>query len=312
MKLLSSQQVHELLDYPGLIESLEVSHLGVFPDCTVNVLNEPDQGANQFVSLVGWQKEGLIAAKLVGVFPNNLSMVPSQPSVQGVVVTFDASTGQPLAVADGAAMTFRKTAADSALGAKFLAKENSASLLVVGAGGLAPHMVYAHFAANPSIRNVVIWNRTHAKAVDLAKQLQQQGFNASATDDLNYSVSQADIIACVTMSQEPLVKAKWVKPGTHIDLVGAYLPTMREADDELMINGRIFVDTRENMTGAGDLKQPVDLGLIHWEDIQADLFELCQGKRNGRNNNQEITVFKNVGGGHLDLFAAQYLQHKAG
>lgn len=310
MNFLDAAQVHRRVDYPGLIDSLEEAHRGPFPDCNAHVQNEPEQGDNRFVSLVGWQKNELIAVKLVGVFPNNLNLSSPQPSVQGVVVTFDARTGRPLMAADGAAMTFRKTAADSALGAKLLARRQAETLLIVGAGGLAPHMIEAHRAATPSISKVIIWNRTHSRAIDLAKQLGAQGFNARAAENLKDCVPEADIISCVTMSEEPLILSDWVRPGTHVDLVGAYLPTMREADDKLMVSGRIFVDTRQGMEGAGDLYQPVESGMITWNDINADLFELVKGEKDGRKSDQEITVFKNVGGGHLDLFTAAYLQRQ--
>lgn len=308
MKFLDAEQVHAWVDYPGLITSLEEAHRGPFPDCEAHVQDEPRHGHNKFVSLVGWQKDEIIAVKLVGVFPNNPSNISPEPSVQGVVATFDALTGRPLMIADGAAMTFRKTAADSALGAKFLSRRNAETLLVVGAGGLAPHMVEAHRAAIPGINKVIIWNRTHSRAAELAQHLRDKGVDAQASDDLRASVAAADIISCVTMSEEPLIEFNWLKPGTHVDLVGAYLPTMREADDRLITNGRVFVDTRHGMQGAGDLRQPVDKGLITWDSIVADLFELSKGENSGRNNDEEITVFKNVGGGHLDLFTASYLQ----
>lgn len=308
MNYLDSDQVHQWVDYPGLIDSLEHAHRGPFPDCNAHVQNEPDHGVNKFVSLVGWQKDSLIAVKLVGVFPNNLQLNSPEPSVQGVVVTFDAGTGRPLMVADGAAMTFRKTAADSALGARMLAKRDAKTLLVVGAGGLAPHMVEAHRAATPSINKVIIWNRTHSRAVDLARKLRGQDVEVQASESLKDSVHEADVISCVTMSEEPLIKNDWLKPGSHVDLVGAYLPSMREADDKLMMAGRIFVDSRHGMEGAGDLCQPVDNGLLSWGDINADLFELAKEENQGRRSPDEVTVFKNVGGGHLDLFTAAYLQ----
>jgi ornithine cyclodeaminase len=126
--------------------------------------------------------------------------------------------------------------------------------------------------------------------------------------DLDSAVADADVISCVTMSKAPLVRGKLLKPGAHLDLVGAYLPDKREADDEAMARGRLFVDTRSGMEGAGDLCQPVARGVIGWEDVTADLYDLCTGRHAGRASDQEITIFKNVGGGHLDLFTAQHLK----
>jgi ornithine cyclodeaminase len=137
--------------------------------------------------------------------------------------------------------------------------------------------------------------------------MQIAGVSVSAVRDLDAALPEADVISCVTMSTVPLVKGALLKKGAHVDLIGAYLPTMREADDETIQRGRVFVDTQFGMEGAGDLFQPVERGLLAWSDIQADHFDLCTGAKAGRGGLDEITVFKNVGGGHLDLFTARHL-----
>lgn len=309
MRLISAQEVHDLLDYPYLIDALKDAHRGPHPAGDHLILNEP-QGDNQFVSLAGWQKDRLVAAKLVGVFPGNLERTPPEASVQGIVAAFDPHTGAPRLVADGEAMTFRKTAADSGLGTALLARPQAETLLIVGAGGLAPHVFAAHCAARPSIRRVLIWNRTVSRAEALAARLARPEIEVTATRDLDMAVAQADIISCVTMSRTPLVKGALMKPGAHLDLVGAYLPDMREADDEAISRGTLFVDTRQGMEGAGDLVQPVADDIIGWGDIQADFYDLVSGKHPGRSSDDEITVCKNVGGGHLDLFTAEALMHR--
>ena len=205
-------------------------------------------------------------------------------------------------------MTFRKTAADSALGASLLAKQDARVLLIIGAGGLAPHMLAAHRAARPSLDRVLVWNRTFERAEALARAHAGQGYAIEAVRDLDQFTPEADVISCVTMSKTPLVRGALMKPGAHLDLVGAYLPDMREADDDAMARGSLFVDTRSGMEGAGDLCQPVARGRIEWGNVEADLYELCSGRHSGRRSADEITVFKNVGGGHLDLFTAQHLK----
>jgi len=312
MRFYDADAVHALLDYPTLIAAFREAHRQHGPDAAHMVRDDPAGGDNKFVVLVGWQGGSVIAVKMVGVFPANLALTPPQPSVQGLVAVFDAATGAPVLAADGAAMTFRKTAADSALGASLLARPDARVLLVVGAGGLAPHVVAAHRAARPSIDRVLVWNRTHARAQALAQSHADRGYAISAVSDLDAAVAEADVISCVTMSDAPLVKGALLKPGAHLDLVGAYLPTMREADDDAMARGSIFVDTRSGMEGAGDLCQPVQRGRIAWSDVRADLYDLCAGRHPGRTSADEITVFKNVGGGHLDLFAAQCLRAIAG
>jgi ornithine cyclodeaminase len=307
VKFVSAEEIHAILDYHGLVEALRVAHLGAVPEAAHMVRDEPGRGVNKFVTLVGWQKDDIIAVKLVGVFPDNLGKVPPEPSVQGLVAVFDANSGAPRLVADGAAMTFRKTAADSALGATFLARQDAAALLVVGAGGLASHVIAAHTSVRPSIRRVTIWNRTPARAKALAERTKLAGVEVAATQDLERAIPDADVISCVTMSTEPLVKGALMKPGAHLDLIGAYLPTMREADDEAVVRATKFVDTFDGMKGTGDLSQPVDAGIIRWRDVRGDLFALCSGRVEGRRSAEEITLFKNVGGGHLDLFTARHL-----
>jgi ornithine cyclodeaminase len=310
MKFIDADTVHRLLDYPRLVEALRVAHRDAAPQSHASVMDEPGGGDNKFVSLVSWAAWDVIAVKLVGVFPSNLGLQPPQPSVQGLVAVFDGATGAPRFAADGAAITFRKTAADSALGAHFLAREDAQVLLVVGAGGLASHVAEAHTSIRPSIRRVLIWNRTPARAEALACRLMLPGIEVSAVGDLDAAVMEADVISCVTMSDSPLIRGDRLRPGTHLDLVGAYLPTMREADDATIQRARIFVDTRAGMEGAGDLFQPVSRGILSWSDIQADHYQLCTEAAKGRRSRDEITVFKNVGGGHLDLFTARHLSER--
>ncbi|WP_132445915.1 ornithine cyclodeaminase family protein [Sulfitobacter indolifex] len=310
MRFADAETVHHNLDYTYLMDALQAAHRDAPPTAEHMVCDEPEGGENLFVTLVGWRRAGGIAVKMVGVFPENLSLEPPQASVQGLVALFDPFTGAPQLVADGEAMTFRKTAADSGLGARLLSREDSETLLVVGAGGLAPHVVKAHLAARPSLRKIRVWNRTQERAEALIEQLNMPDLDLRVAHDLDSAVSDADIISCVTMAQEPLVKGELLKPGTHLDLVGAYRPDMREANDAAMARGTLFVDCRDGMKGSGELSRPVDGGVITWEDIKADLYELVQGHHPGRQTEEEITVFKNVGGGHLDLFTAIALKHR--
>lgn len=300
--------VHRLLDYKGLVEALRLAHRdNAMPAINTVIVPEP-RGGNAFVSLVAWAQSRLIATKLVGVFPGNVTRDPPEPSVQGLVALFDANSGKALMTGDGAALTFRKTAGDSALGADYLARKDARTLLVVGAGGLAPHVAEAHLAVRPSLVRVLIWNRSPDKAEALARTLGHLPADVCAVNDLDAAVAEADIISCVTMAKSPLVKGALLKPGAHVDVVGAYLPDMREADDEVARRARqIFVDTRVNCEGSGDVGGPLAAGIITRDQIVADLFDLAAGRHAGRKSDDQITLYKNVGGGHLDLFTAQYL-----
>jgi ornithine cyclodeaminase/alanine dehydrogenase-like protein (mu-crystallin family) len=312
VNILNAHDVNRLLDYSGLIEALRAAHrVGSMPRSEAMVMGESPDEANKFVSLVAWAPKDVIAVKLVGVFPGNLSLAVPEPSVQGLVLLFSGATGRPLFACDGATLTFRKTAADSALGADCLARRDAEVLLVVGAGGLAPHVVMAHRSVRPGLRRVLIWNRTPARAETLAATLTEPGLEVRAVADLDQAVAQADIISCVTMATQPLVRGARLRPGTHVDLIGAYLPEMREADDDVMRRGRLFVDTRNGCTRSGEIAEPIARGIITTDSIEADLFDLCAGRHPGRTDPDAITVYKNVGGAHLDLFSTRHLMMRS-
>lgn len=312
MILLDAAAVHAALPWTVLVEALRAAHSGALPLADVVVQSDPSGSRNQFVTLPGWLPGGLIAVKMVGVFPGNLDLAPPQPSVQGLVAVFDGQTGAPRLVADGAAMTARKTCADSALGADLLARPDAETLLIVGAGALAAHMAAAMAAVRPGLHRIAIWNRTTARAEMLAANLRAVGLPAEAVTDLDGEASRADIISCVTMSDRPLVKGALLKPGAHLDLVGAYLPSMREADDTALARATLFTDAKSNMRGGGDLVQAVAAGVIGWSDVRADLFDLIQDRATGRQTAEEITLFKNNGGAHLDVFTAAALLQLVG
>lgn len=311
MKVFDAAAVHAALPWSNLILSLAEAHRGPMPVSDVVVQGDPAGGSDQFITLPGWVPDGPVAVKMVGVFSGNERLSPPQPNVQGLVAMFDGKTGAPLLVADGAAMTARKTAGDSALGAAILARDDAETLLIVGAGALAPHFAQAHLAAVPSLRRVAIWNRTAPKADAVAAHLLSLGIDAAAVRDLDEAVASADVISCVTMSDQALVRGALLKPGAHLDLVGAYMSSLREADDAALLRGRIFVDTRQGMQNTGDLGQALASGLIGPNRIIADHFDLAQGRCAGRRSAEEITVFKNVGGAHLDVFTAIALSRSA-
>jgi ornithine cyclodeaminase len=306
MHHVTAEEAQALLDYPGLIAALRAAHAAdLRPDTHRDICE--DRNANSFVSLLSWAEQDVIAVKLVGVFPGNPDLKPPQPSVQGLVVLFDGKTGQPLMTADGAELTFRKTAADSALGADFLARKDAHTLLVCGAGGLAPHVIAAHRTVRPGLSRVLIWNRSPARARALAAGIAADA-EITAIDDLDAALPEADVISCVTMATEPFVKGARLKPGAHVDLIGAYQPQMRESDDETIRRaGRIFLDTRLFCERSGDIAEPLARGIITREGLVADLYDLCCGRHEGRSSPSEITVYKNSGGGHLDLFTARHL-----
>ncbi len=310
---LDADAVHAGLPWSDLVEALRLAHATRSkPDATTAIFDAPDGSGDQFVNLTAWSGGRSIAVKLVGVFPNNPSRELPEPSIQGLVALFDGATGRPLMTCDGAALTYRKTAADSALGAALLSRPDAEVLAIAGAGGLAPFVAEAIAAVRP-IRRILIWNRTRPRAEAMARILRRPGREVMVIDDLDAALPEADIISAVTMATAPVIHGQHLKPGAHVDLIGAYLPTMREADPETVRRaGRIFCDHRAGFAASGDGIAPMAEGLI--TGPEADLFDLCSGHHPGRGSREEITVFKNCGGGHLDLFTAEYLyrQHAAG
>jgi len=312
MRLIDADTVHRLLDYPGLVEALRRAHAAPMPDARELFMEEPGNTGrgHGFIVLPAWRAGDMLGVKLVTIFPGNPDGKPPLPANQGLYVAFDGETGAPALVADGTALTLRKTAADSALGVDILARRDAASLLMVGAGALAPHVVDAIVSVRPSIRSVWIWNRTAARAQSVAQAIRIEGVTVNAVESLGEILPHADIVSSATMATEPLIRGSLLKAGSHVDLIGGWSEQMREADDDTISRATLFTDTRALCRDCGDFLQPVKSGLMRWEDIKADLFELCPGSKAGRGSPLEITLFKNAGGGHLDLFVAQELLRK--
>ncbi len=298
--------VARLAPYGKLVDHLYRGHLDQ-PAHVRRVVYSPPGAEQVFMGLPAWQPGESLGVKLVTVFPDNPA-VSAIPSVQAVYALFDGSNGRPLAIMDGTELTYRKTSADSALGSRLLSRPDSRTLLMVGAGGLAPHLIAAHREVRPSLRRVLIWNRTRSKAETLAAAV-----GGEVADYLEDAVSSADIISTATMTTEPLISGELLQPGTHLDLVGAFLPHCREVDDEVIRRATIFVDSRDAAVHeCGDLVIPLGSGLIVEDDIQADLFELCRGEHPGRQDQNQITLYENGGGGHLDLMTATFIRQQSG
>jgi ornithine cyclodeaminase len=296
--------VHAALPYPALIEALRQ---GFARGATAPVRHHhsvPRPGADPAVLLLmpAWFEGGVTGVKLVHICAGNETR--GLPSVQGLYVLFDGPTGTPLATLDGTALTLRRTACASALAASCLARPDASALLVVGAGAMAPHLARAHATVRP-IRRVQVWNRTPDRARQVADELRASGLDAAAVDDLARAQAEADVISCCTMSRAALVRGDLVRPGTHVDLVGAYTPAMRESDDSLIGRARVYVDTRAGaLAEAGDILQPIASGAFAAERIVADLADLAAGRDSGRRSADEVTVFKSVGTAVEDLIAA--------
>ena len=258
------------------------------------------------------QKGGRIGVKIVTVFPDNGKR--SLPAIFGQYMLMDGATGRTLALLDGTMLTKRRTACASGLASRYLSRPDSARLLMIGTGALAPHLIRVHAKVRP-IREVAIWGRTPAHAETLAEALATslpaalgRPIAVRAVTDRAAAAAEADIVSCATLSKTPLVEGDWLRAGQHLDLVGAYTPQMRESDDRAAYRARIFVDTRAGAKKeGGDIVQPLANGTIEDDDILADLFDLTRGTHSGRlpGDATSITLFKSVGAALEDLAAAE-------
>ena len=255
-----------------------------------------------------WRPGALLGLKTVTIFPANGRL--AGPALHSTYLLFDAATGVPLAQLDGNEITSRRTAAASALAASLLARADASRLLIVGSGRVAALLAGAMRAVRP-ITEVQVWNHRSVSAQALAQRLRDEGFVARATDDLAHAASAADIISCATLSTTPLIRGEWLRPGTHLDLIGSFTAQMRETDAACFAACRVFVDTEEALTKSGDVLQAIAQSSFSADRLQGTLADLCAGRRPGREGVEGSdgaagrTLFKSVGSALEDLAAAE-------
>lgn len=298
MKFLSAADVARAAPYRDLIEALRQGFRG---DAATPVRHHHETSPTTTLLLMpAWNKEWT-GLKIVTVKTDNAAQ--GLPTVQGSYLLIDSETGAAVTIMDGTELTRRRTAAASALAADYLARPDASVLTLAGAGALALHFARAHAAMRP-IKTIHVCNRTASKAEATAAELRADGF-AAHVSELAKAVSQSDIVCGITSSTEPLIRGVWIKPGTHIDLAGAFKPAMRETDGDAVARASVFVDTYEGAKAeAGDLIQAEAEGKFSFSSIKGDLAQLCRGKVAGRRNGQEVTLFKSCGTALEDLAAA--------
>jgi len=311
MRYIDWDEVHKLADYRSVVDAIAQMYATGCDAMDRMIMTQPtrDGDDGDFLMQPAWLRGRAFGIKIANVFPSN--ELRGMPSILGVYVLFDGNTGDLLACIDGPAETMIKTASNSAVATRLLARRNAEVMLMMGAGKLAPYLIAAHASVRP-IQRVLVWNRTAEKAQNLALRLNKPNFTVQAVTDPAAAAGEADLISCATYAGEPILKGVWLKPGTHVDLVGSYRPDLRESDDEVIRRaGRLFVDARfSTIDISGDVIEPIKQNILQTSDI-TDLFELAQGKRAGRRNDDEITVFKSGGGGHEDLATAIMLYERS-
>ena len=305
LRQFTADQVHAALPWDALVAALEAAFLAppAAPVRHVHALAPDDT----LLLMPAWNATS-IGVKLVTVIPGAAGR--GGRTVDATFLLLDRHTGAPRALLDGEALTVRRTAATSALAARVLARAHPETLLIVGAGRLAPWMVRAHVALQPTIERVLVWGRAPDAAEALAGRLCAEGVPAEAAPDLQSAVRKADIVCCATTATSPIVRGAWLRPGTHLDLVGGFTPAMREVDDEAVSRARVVVDQLASaLTEAGDLVQPLSSGVITREAIVGELAEVLRATVMARRDGLDITLFKSVGHALEDLAAAELAVH---
>ena len=289
------EEGQKALDWLALTDALAAGHDGPKADVADVFLYE---GENTLLNRSAWIAGLGLAVKCATIFPGNKDA--GKPAIGGAVNLFSGKDGALEAILDFHLVTKWKTAGDSLLAARRLARPDSKNILIVGAGTVGHSLREAYGAAFPQAQ-FTVWNRSPQGA----KAMQAAFPDMAIADDLETAVRAADIVTSATMSTAPVIKGAWLQPGQHIDLIGAYRPDMREVDDAALNRARVFVDSRETTIGhIGELKIPIASGAFDAADVVADYYQLDHFQRH---NPDEITLFKNGGGAHLDLMTSRYI-----
>ena len=310
MKVYDRKNVASSLQYGILIETLREAFSSKItaPERVQHTIKNKNGSDATLLLMPAWKMGEHIGIKIVSVFPENTSQ--NMSAVHANYFLMNANDGKPIAILDGTELTLRRTACASALAADYLVKKNVDTLLMVGTGNLAPHMIKAHCVVRDYSR-ILIWGRNEEKAERLALSLDIKDKEIMANNDLEEALSYADVISCATLTQRPLIMGDWIKPGQHLDLVGAFTPDMAEADSKAIAMSKIVVDTYEGaLSESGELINALKEGCIKKKDILSDLRELVLEEKSIRNDSNDITLFKSVGTALEDLAAAELVIEK--
>ena len=310
MKVYDRENVASSLQYGILIEALRKAFSSKItaPERVQHTIKN-NKGIDATLLLMpAWKIGEHIGIKIVSVFPENTTN--NMNAVHANYFLVNANDGKPVAVMDGTELTLRRTACASALAADYLVNKNVDTLLMIGTGNLAPHMIKAHCVVRNYSR-ILIWGRNEEKAERLALSLNIKDKEILAKNDIKEALNVADVISCATLTQKPLIMGDWIKPGQHLDLVGAFTPDMAEADSKAIAKSKVVVDTYEGaLSESGELINALKDGHIKKKHILSDLRELVLEEKDIRTDSNDITLFKSVGTALEDLAAAQLVIEK--
>ena len=305
MKVYDRENVASSLQYEILIEALRKAFSSKItaPERAQHTIKNKNGSDATLLLMPAWKIGEHIGIKIVSVFPENTTN--NMNAVHANYFLMNANDGKPVAVMDGTELTLRRTACASALAADYLVNKNVDTLLMIGTGNLAPHMIKAHCVVRNYSR-ILIWGRNEEKAERLALSLNIKDKEILAKNDLKEALNVADVISCATLTQKPLIMGDWIKPGQHLDLVGAFTPDMAEADSKAIAKSKVVVDTYEGaLSESGELINALKEGHIKKKHILSDLRELVLEEKDIRTDSNDITLFKSVGTALEDLAAAE-------
>lgn len=307
MRVLNRAALCEALSHAQCIDALEPTMRAVSDNRAIMPLRQymdiPGTGG-KFTMMPGYvDAPRTFGFKVVAKFPREENS--QYGSHVGAVMVFDADLGIPTALIDGAELTAIRTASASALATKALSRQQSSTLAILGTGTQAEHHIRAIRTIRP-IRKIRLWGRNPANAEKLKDKLQlPDSIHATVVNDIDAAVESADIVCTTTAAKKPLLGAAQIAPGCHVNLVGAAVIDAAEVSADLVATSRFFVDFRASaMAQAGELANAIGDGLIDESHIAGELGDVLLDRIDGRQNAQQITVYKSLGVAAQDLAAA--------
>lgn len=318
MLILSAADVRELVPMSEAIRLMGIAFAELSAGRAQSPLRTPlpdaERGAVSLYMPAAVPALGGLGLKVVSVYPTNAAR--GLPTILALVTLLDAETGQPLAILDGTFLTALRTGAVSGKATELLAREDARTLLCIGAGAQAFTQVWAACTARPGIERVLIASRTRERAEGLVARLRDElpelGARAEVADDRRAATAAADVICAATSATTPVFDDADVRPGTHINAVGAYTHVMQEIPAATVARARVVVDAVEAaLAEAGDLVAPLAAGLVTREQLSTELGHVVSGERPGRTNPEQITLFKSVGNAVQDIAVARFAVERA-
>lgn len=315
-KLLSRSDVMKVLDMKDTIEILEKAFHDLATDKAVmpqrTPIASPDHGGVALFMPAYLKGMGALGAKVVTVYKDNPAKY-NMATVLGTIILLDEKTGAPIALMDGGYLTAMRTGGVAGLATRLLSRQDSRVHTMFGTGGMARAQAWAVDSAR-NIEKLILYSVDPMdKRVEFMNSLRDIiECDMVLADDPAKAVGDADIVTLITSAKDPIVDGDWFKPGTHINGIGSHAPAMRELDSKTIGKSKVVCDLVDACKAeAGDFMIPVTAGEWSWDRVHGSLGDVVAGKIPGRENDQEITLFKSVGLAIQDISVAFHVYTKA-